>query len=269
MRYVLRFLVGLGLLLLLVASLSAFIVSEWRRHFFNLLSHSWELLMAASSSSTFGLLYYSIGAAVLSGGLSAVHNFLSKERIWDKAFKEAIPQFIIGLIVVPILALLAFSHFVVRTVYLDHQSLVAAIAQQRLRQTGLVDPKSRDDEIFALKGRLSFYEKQQSSEVRVYPLSPGTRDPNAPRMEYILASGKIRTPADIGITCNFAIANVSWTVLTTTGSTSYEANDQRISEKQYRIGILSPAWTPHSPVYVTVFFVRPVNQMPSCSFNSM
>jgi hypothetical protein len=224
--------------------------------------------MRASSLSTFGFLLFSLLIPIVGGLLGLGYYRFREKQEWGKATKSALVPLLLLLAAVSIVIAGAYFYRVVETVYTDHQYFVQRTQQLKQEENGLVNPKSLIDEITGLKKQIELYKKQQSPEVRVYPLAPGTRSPNVPRMEYILASGKIRTPADVDITCDFSISDITWNVLTPTGGSIFETNDQRLSEKQYRLSLLSPAWTPQSPLYVTVFFVPPVNRMPSCSFKA-
>jgi len=224
--------------------------------------------MKASSLSTFGFLLFSILIPIVGGILGlAYYHFYEKQK-WGTALRSALMPISLTLIAVYIVISGAYFYRVVQTVYNDHQYFVGRTHQLEREKNGLVNPQSLTDEIADLKRQIRVYKKQQSPEIRVYPLAPGARNPDVPRMEYILASGKIRTPVDLDITCDFSISDVRLSVLTLTGGSILETNKQRLSERQYRLSLLSPAWAPQSPLYVTVFFVPPVNQMPSCSFKA-
>lgn len=152
-----------------------------------------------------------------------------------------------------------------RTVYEDHQSLAAAARLAEDKNSGLVDPKSRDDEIAVLKKQLDDYKKAGSSAVRIYPISHDLK-PGVPKLEYLMTTGKIRTPVEVLTTCDFPISSGGARFLTLTGGSAETTNDQRISEKQFRFVVLSPAWSPSMPLWVTVFFGGTVDRMPSCTF---
>lgn len=165
-----------------------------------------------------------------------------------------------------------FAWQVAATGYNEHVALknqdVALKDKLAHAKDGMVDPRQLVEENTALKNELEMYKKQESPEVRVYPLAPGTRDPRIPRMEYILASGRIRTPVEIELGCDFPISKVDLTVLTTTGGSVMETNNRRISPTRYVLSLISPAWAPQDPLYITVFLAPPVDRMPTCSFES-
>jgi hypothetical protein len=237
-------------------------------HFLNLLVHSWEALMKASSWSTFGFLLFGVLIPIAGGILGLAYYRFYDQQKWGTSVKSALAPLFLSLIAVLFVVSGAYFYRVVQIVYDDHQYFVDRTQQLEQEKNGLVNPKNLTDEIANLKKQIQVYKEQQSLEVRVYPLAPGSRSPNVPRMEYVLASGKIRTPADVDVTCDFSISDIGLNVLTPTGGSILQTNNQRLSEKQYRLTLLSPAWAPQSPLYVTVLFVPPVNRMPSCSFKA-
>jgi hypothetical protein len=224
--------------------------------------------MRASSLSTFGFLLFSVLIPIVGGILGlAYYHFYEKQK-WGIALRSALTPLFLSLVAVFIVVSGAYFYRVIQTVYDDHQFFVKRTQQLEQEQNGLVNPQNLTDEIADLKKQIELYKKQQSPEVRIYPLAPGIRDPSVSRMEYILASGKIRTPVDVDIDCDFSISDVRLNVLTPTGGSIFQINNQRLSEKQYRLSLLSPAWAPQSPLYITVFFASPVNRRPSCSFKA-
>lgn len=224
--------------------------------------------MKASSLSTFGFLLFSLLIPIVGGILGLAYYQFYEKQGCGTAIRSALVPLFLTLIAVFIVISGAYLYRVTQTVYEDHEHFVKLVQHFQQEQNGLVNPKNLTDEIAELKKQIETYKKQQSPDVRVYPLAPGTRSPNIPRMEYILASGKIRTPAEVDVTCDFSISDVNLYVLTPTGGSVFTTNNQRLSEKQYRLSLLSPAWAPQSPLYVTIFLVPPVNRMPSCSFKA-
>ncbi len=121
--------------MLFVALISAINSPEQRAHFFGLLGRSWNALLSASSSSTFGLLYYPLGGAVVGFALVVGWKHYGKSSLpWKQALAEAgLPAFVFALLTPAILALVAGSHFIVRTVFDDHQSYVRSAQQLNSR----------------------------------------------------------------------------------------------------------------------------------------
>jgi hypothetical protein len=159
-----------------------------------------------------------------------------------------------------------FGWNVVKVIYNDHSNLVAENRHLLASESGLVDPQSRDDEIYELQKEIGEYKKTQSSEVRIYPISHDLR-PGVPKLEYVLTTGKMRTPVEIVSTCDFPISAGTSRFLTVTGGSSETTDHRRISERQYRFLIVSPVWSSSTPLWITVFFEGTVDRMPSCSFS--
>jgi hypothetical protein len=152
-----------------------------------------------------------------------------------------------------------------RTVYEDHQGLVATARSAKERNAGLVDPKSKDEGISNLKKQIANLKQQGSPNVGIYPIGHDLK-PGVPKVEYVMTTAKIRTPVDISATCNFPIGSASARLLTVTGGSSQSTDDRRISDKEHRFLILFPDWSPASPLWVTIFFDGVVDKMPSCEF---
>ncbi|PYP92774.1 MAG: hypothetical protein DMG65_03010 [Candidatus Angelobacter sp. Gp1-AA117] len=107
----------------------------------------------------------------------------------------------------------------------------------------------------------------ESSEVGIYPVSHDLR-PGMPKMEYVMTTRKMRSPVQVTATCDFPISEASATFLVPLGmgGSAGMFNNQRISERQFRILILSPVWSESAPMWVTVFFEGKVDRMPFCQF---
>lgn len=187
--------------------------------------------------------------------------------------KRLTSNLLIGLAVTLFVYGTLFVWSTIQTVYDDHHDVVGrwrAVVNENKRleeeKQGLVNPNYRDSEISTLKQEIEKLKKQGSPSIGIYPVAHDQR-PNAPKMEYVFTTGKIRTPVEITATCDFAIADMNTAFLTTGGDFVEMSSKQSISTNKFRVSITSPAWTPASPLFVTVFFAGQVNRMPSCSFD--
>ena len=243
--------------------------SHWHRHVVNLLAASWHSFLSLIGTTGPGFLSPIIVSALsIAATLVCIRLLQGKGAMHKHWWESAAITAVVTVLVLFIVYGPQFMWRFAATIYEDHRHFVELTRQLKQERKGLVNPKPLTDDIEALKRRIANYQRQESTAVRVYPLAPGDRNSGLPRMEYILASGKIRTPVTINIGCDFPISKVGFTVLTRTGGTAFIEKTQPISANAYRLLLLSPAWAPQSPLYVTVFFVPPVNQIPACSFEA-
>jgi hypothetical protein len=165
-----------------------------------------------------------------------------------------------------------FVWTVARTAYEDHLLLVTATrtlmqknADLQEASSHLVDPNSRQDEIMKLISQINEYKKAQSPAIRVYPIAHESRIPN---MEYLLTTGVIREPVDLNVECDFNIASADVGPLTTAGSSAFMVSPNRLAQNKFKLLMQSPAWSPATPLWLTVVLVPPVDRMPRCSVTS-
>jgi hypothetical protein len=155
-------------------------------------------------------------------------------------------------------------------IYQEHQDLVTKNALLIADNKNKVDPASRDEEIAhleaALKESQDALRRRGSPEIRIYPVSH-FGEIGTPKMEYVLTTGKIRTPVEITSDCDFPIVDFHLAFLTESGGYSATLTKDKISPVRYRIRIDNPAWSPLAPIFATVLFGNPVNRMPTCTFH--
>jgi len=242
-------------------------------HFVNLLARSWNSVLAVLSTSTLAIILFSLAAPVATFFVTlGVVSKLNAEKTFVEHLKQSVIPTLIGFAVPLVLLILVFGWRVVATVYNDHQELVANAGSFRQSVTGLVDPKSRDDQITELKsqitqlkGQIDDYKKAQSPEVRTFLLNRAQSA--GPKMEYVLTTGKMRSPVEITTSCDFPITAVGVGFLSQTGGFSMtRAPDERISPTSYRVAIQSPVWSPSTPLWVVVALGGNVDRLPSCAF---
>ncbi|HEY2119940.1 MAG TPA: hypothetical protein VGH37_12195 [Candidatus Acidoferrum sp.] len=231
-------------------------------HFLHLLGRALAT-MPTLVSSNWAAVLMAVGIFLLSQFLNLIFRGKSyMKRQWQQSIAIGVFSVLAGWFVL-------YQWSLIVTVYSDHQSLV--VHNQELTQKNgelinkssqLVDPKSRDDQIAELKKTLKAYE---SPGIRIYPVSHDQR-PGTPKMEYVLSTGKIRTPVDLTAKCDFPIADMGVVFMTTTGGSAQYVSKQRVFPMQYKLSITSPAWSPSSPLWLTVFFEGTVDRMPSCTF---
>lgn len=179
----------------------------------------------------------------------------------------------LGTITVLCAWLLLFAVSVGKSVYADHQSLIQRIqglalqnTQLRSANSGLVDPRSRDARIKGLVAEIGEYKRQQSPAIHVFVVPGGGSRPGAPLMQYLLTTGTIRTPVNLLVSCDFPISDAFEAPLVEGGGFSFSSSKRRVSANQFAFNILLPAWSPTSPLWVTIYFEKPVDRMPSCKF---
>lgn len=107
-------------------------------------------------------------------------------------------------------------------------------------------------------------QQKEVPTIRSFMVSPEVS--KKPRMYYLLTTNVVRDPVDLIATCDTPISSGSLIPLTTNGSSAFSANDYSLSATQYKFSLLSPAWSPSGPLWVTMFFIPPVNRMPKCTF---
>lgn len=190
--------------------------------------------------------------------LLSTKGWAAMKRQWAESVAIGIISIIGGWI-------LLYGWSVVKTVYADHQSLIQNVQQLKQDKAGLVDPKTRDDQIKRLKGEVWQLRQAESGVVRVFPVAHYPRTPN---MEYVLTTGTIRTPVDIIATCDFPIADVSMSPLTESGGSVFLSEKHPLSPMSYEMNMTSPAWSPASPLWVAVVFQGTVSRLPTCRFTT-
>lgn len=180
----------------------------------------------------------------------------------------------VGVITVSVCWLLLFAVSVGKAVYIDHDSLterIQTLTQQnsslKTDNAGLVDPKSRDELIKKLNAEIKKYQEQESPTIRAFVVSRNQR-PGVPLMEYVLTSGRIRTPVDLLTTCDFPINDAVVSLLTEGNGFTMSSSKRRISTNEFEFNVLSPAWSSSSPLWITIYFEKPVDRMPSCKFSA-
>jgi len=108
----------------LFAVVMALGVPSWRPYSLNLLGHSWEALMKASGTTSFGFVLYTVAIPVVAGILTAIYFRFRLNRSWDETSRESFRSVFLFLGSVCVVVLGAYLFNVVRTVFDDHQSLV-------------------------------------------------------------------------------------------------------------------------------------------------
>jgi hypothetical protein len=221
--------------------------------------------MKASSLSTFGFLLFSVLIPIVGGILGLAYYHFHEKQEWGTASRSALIPLFLSLIAVWIVVTGAYFYRVSQIVYNDHQYFVGRVQQLKQEQNGLVNPKNLIDQIANLKKQIGIL---SSTGMKVFPVVRNNQRQGIPMMEYILTTGKIRTPADVVATCDFPISDGLVNPLTATGGSAFTSDNRRISENQYRFMMLSPDWSPATPLLITVYF-QPgtVTRMPSCKFS--
>ncbi|HMF75372.1 MAG TPA: hypothetical protein VK604_06880 [Bryobacteraceae bacterium] len=162
-------LVTLGLTTFLLFACTV-IVPEWRYHFFKLLSRSWDSFAEAEGSSTLGLVSNWIYTLLVFGITLLIiwssHGWKAVMQHWQKEIVTALRVAIVVSLLVygPV-----FVWQAIKTVFNDHAQLIAANAKLRLVNSALVDPKTRDGEIFRLKQEIADLRKGRSPIPTQYP----------------------------------------------------------------------------------------------------
>jgi hypothetical protein len=233
-------------------------------HFVNLLSKSWSRVLGALGTTTLSIVLFSLGAPIVVFIITMLVVWRTEGGVVDHLKKSAIPT-LIALLVPFVLISFVFLWNTVRAVYDDHQDLVAQARSLSTKNDDLVDPTTRDAEIVNLKNQIEGYKKQESPAVRVYPISHDAQ-PGVPKLEFVMTTGKIRTPVEITATCDFPISSGNTHFMTSSGGHVQVTDHRRISDTEYKFVISSPAWTPLSPLWITILFSGKVDRMPSCTF---
>jgi hypothetical protein len=110
-------------------------------------------------------------------------------------------------------------------------------------------------------------EKPQPLKITPFPLGvvEGRKNPTVARYstDFVLLTNKIITPVRLVVTCEPGLVQAGGGVLGTAGSMGGGWNILP-SPKSYGIGFSSPAWTPDSPMLVTIFSNEKIT---GCSFS--
>ncbi len=108
----------------------------------------------------------------------------------------------------------------------------------------------------------------QQKEIPLIRTFMMTRDarPGVPRMEYLLTTNVVRTPAKFVGQCDLPIADSDFRPMSETGSGISSMGKHPLTSSSIQFDMTSPAWTPAAPLWVTMFFTAPVNAMPHCTF---
>jgi hypothetical protein len=132
--------------------LAAWLTPAWRPHIKHLLARSWEALVSASSASNFSVFYWTIGAGVVLWIVFVIDRWIplyrrdvdpsllgEKRSRWRKALRQlqlvgrAIRERgrdgLLGGLVILCLSAIAYGYFIIRTIYIDHESLVTYTSQ--------------------------------------------------------------------------------------------------------------------------------------------
>lgn len=194
--------------------------------------------------------------------------------------KHFLENVLIGVAAVVLGWLGLFMCSLVVTVYNDHHDVngrwKAVVNEKNRLKDGLLErdryikslegstPADVRKRIDALNQQIAQYKAAQSPNVRAFPVSHDNR-PGTPKMEYVLTTGIIRAGVDLDVNCDFQIAEVQIQPLTASGGSAGTFDGRQLSPTKYRASMLSPSWSPSTPLWMTVFFVPPVNRMPNCS----
>jgi len=152
-------------------------------HFLNLLRRSWDALISASSTSTFGLVQWTVGITVVTSWAATV---AVKWREYRRGkYGQPLRKALVGSFVqsmyllggITLYLFLTYVYFVGRTVYDDHQHLVAQNAQ------------------------LAEMNKSLSAEVQWRKHNISTTDPVFPNLIYLLQAFSIYRHAVNGQRC--------------------------------------------------------------------
>lgn len=186
-------------------------------------------------------------------------------RGWPEMKRRWLESIGISVGAMVVVFLFFFLYSVCAAIYADHMSMVAKIRSLEQSKSRLVDPKSRDVEISKLTSENKRLLSEESGVVRIFPVAHDIR-PGVPKMEYVFTTGKLRAPVEISATCDFPIANVNVMPMTVSGASVSDTSKIQASPGKFMISLLGPAWSPQSPLWVTVFFQGSVSKMPSCRF---
>lgn len=265
---------------------TSFVIAVFRKHLWHveltmLLQKSWASFTASISSNTLGFIMSTLILPVLAFAATFVGSIIVEDK--GELRKAFIKSLIAGLFAGVAMTCLwgtLFAWSLIKTVYDNHGSLLRS-ANTLQKQNDALNIKIGDlsaklnslpspQDYERLKTQFSSYKQtieaaQTRKEFSVYPISHDMR-PGIPKMEYLLTTNTYRSPTEINATCDFPIGEVTEFFLTTSGGSTLSTQNRKISENQYVIYILFPAWSPASPLWATVFFKGSVDRMPTCRF---
>lgn len=118
-------------------------MAMWKIHLKHLLSRSWNVALHAGSSTAISVFLLSLGAIVLGFALTCAYEWNKGGRTmtaFRNTWKQA-PPYVCAFLAVVFLWIGLFGWATVKTIYVDHENLVAAAEQARLLR-GQGQPKA-------------------------------------------------------------------------------------------------------------------------------
>ena len=127
-RYFVYPLAYLGLVVVFLA-VCVFGISEWRPLGWTLFLGAWEAVVAASGTTTFGVMLWSIFLPLLIWLIGVGDRYIKLRRVrfvspFSRALEESVRPGAIAVVVVIAIAVPLFGVFMVRTVYQDHRAML-------------------------------------------------------------------------------------------------------------------------------------------------
>jgi len=261
-------------------------------HLLNLLTQSFVAIPMALGSTWLGLLFPLVIAAVGEVIGIALFGLQSMRQNWKKFTGVGFAALWVGYTSL-------FLWCLVANVYSDHMNLTSkarSLRQSLAESENGVNAKlqalavSKDADIEKLKiscaykeGASGILQQQLTNQqnqlntcllqqrevpiIKAFPVFHISSEHNdAPRVEYVLITNIQRSPVDLIAKCDAPIADGSLYPLTATGGSVSSLGKKRLSAEKLQFSLRSPAWSPSAPVWITMFFVSPINREPHCEF---
>ena len=250
-------------------------------HFVSLLSRSWASFLHAMGTTGLGF-FTPVLVFALTVILTLVVIFLrdGKEKMKEHWQETAAIASIATVAVMLIVYGPIFAWNIVKTVYVDHQDLVNKDKELLAKNSTLVDPASRDNQIASLKQQLETALRKEpphrssSASSEAPPLPPPIRDARIVSQEWVpstnpkykyelrvlVQTNVVIQPVSIVFECNALVEDGSvWFAGDAAEAFSKVRSGVILSNrKDYLASFEQPAFTPEKNMIVTLFSNEPI-----------
>ena len=262
--------IGVSALMLLVIVIS---IPYWHSLLLRLLSRSWDSVVDSLRTRAIGYAVAEIIFPVIVFFAAFIRQSGIEERVG--AAKRSLSAAIAAALATIFVWASTFGWSVAKTTYNSYRHLTLENSRMREENERLSNeivriktgPPPSERAVVRHLEELAPGSVTESPRITALPVLSSQR-PGVRELEYLLTTNVARTPVELVLACDFPIADTLAVALTPTSRSVSVASNNRLSPKRFMISMPSFAWSPTVPIWVTIFFERPVNGVPSCSFSS-
>jgi hypothetical protein len=236
-------------------------------HFVNLLSRSWSALVSAMGTTTLAIVAGSAGFVFI-----LLINLVFKLRkdgwnwgVMMSHFSQNLRESLLPTMMSTFILWTAlYGSFLIGTVYNDHQGLINDKQSLLRKNAGLVDPKSRDDEITDLKKQIAEVSQSRQAhqqlriQMRYYTMEHNAHLEDGRTGKAFLVVGltnKQILPVNVDLVCDHDIVPLNDAPELGVGGAYFFTGLTVVNSRtlELKIGSGSPAWAPEQPLAIPVF----------------